>query len=226
MIDYLPEPLLPRVLEPEVMDDWQEAMAYDQMDFAVIDRDFALTALNLAPQAIQVLDIGTGTAKIPIIMGQEQPNYQLLGVDLAESMLTIGRHNIAAAGLTDRIQLILADGKSLPNNNQSFDLIISNSLVHHIPDPIDLFQEIARLVKPQGAVLIRDLLRPPSRTEIDRLVVEAGSYDKRQTQLFRDSLHAALTLAEVQILVDKVGLSRARIYQSSERHWTVAVAAG
>jgi ubiquinone/menaquinone biosynthesis C-methylase UbiE len=226
MIDYLPEPLLPRVLEPEVMDDWQEAMAYDQMDFAVIDRDFALTALNLAPQAIQVLDIGTGTAKIPIIMGQEQPNYQLLGVDLAESMLTIGRHNIAAAGLTDRIQLILADGKSLPNNNQSFDLIISNSLVHHIPDPIDLFQEIARLVKPQGAVLIRDLLRPPSRTEIDRLVVEAGSYDKRQTQLFRDSLHAALTLMEVQILVDKVGLSRARIYQSSERHWTVAVAAG
>jgi hypothetical protein len=74
-------------------------------------------------------------------------------------------------------------------------------------------------------VLIRDLIRPSSLAEIDRIISEAGSYDQRQTQLFRDSLQAALTLSEVQELVDLAGLSRAKVYQSSDRHWTVAVAA-
>jgi hypothetical protein len=81
------------------------------------------------------------------------------------------------------------------------------------------------LVHPQGAVLIRDLIRPSSLAEIDHIINAAGSFDQRQTQLFRDSLHAALTLSEVQELVDLAELSRAKVYQSSDRHWTVAVAA-
>ncbi len=228
MLNFPSGQLLQRVLEPEVMDDWSESVAYDQMDFAAIDRDFALTAISLLPlnsQVSQVLDIGTGTAKIPIILCQERSHYQVIAVDLAESMLTIGQQNILAAGLAPRIELALADGKSLPYPQQSFDLVISNSLAHHIPEPIDLFREITRLVHPQGAVLIRDLIRPPSLAEIDRIIRAAGSYDQRQTQLFRDSLHAALTLSEVQELVDLAELSRAKVYQSSDRHWTVAVSA-
>jgi hypothetical protein len=79
-------------------------------------------------------------------------------------------------------------------------------------------------VSAHGAVLIRDLLRPRSLSEIDRIVTATGNYDERQTQLFRDSLHAALTLPEVQDLVEQAGLSRARVYQSSNRHWTVSMA--
>lgn len=216
---------LARILEPEVMDDWQEAIAYDAMDFLAADRDFALTAIQLYPQAVRVLDIGTGTAKIPIVLCQEQVNYRVLGVDLAESMLAVGRRNVEAAGLAARIELTLADAKNLPYPAGAFDLVVSNSLVHHIPEPIDLLREVARLVKPAGAVLIRDLLRPQSLAEIDRIVAQAGNYNRHQTQLFRDSLHAALTLAEVQDLVVAAGLARAHVYQSSERHWTVAIGA-
>jgi ubiquinone/menaquinone biosynthesis C-methylase UbiE len=228
MLNFPSGQLLQRILEPEIMDDWSESVAYDQMDFAAIDRDFARSAISLIQfnsQAHRILDIGTGTAKIPIILCQERSNYQVLAVDLAESMLTIGQQNIAAAGLTARIELVLADGKSLPYQQQSFDSVISNSLAHHIPEPIDLFREIARLVHRQGAVLIRDLIRPSSLAEIDQIISAAGSFDQRQTQLFRDSLQAALTLSEVQELVDLAELSRAKVYQSSDRHWTVAVTA-
>jgi ubiquinone/menaquinone biosynthesis C-methylase UbiE len=215
--------MLDRVLEPEVMDNWQEATAYDAMDFSAINRDFALTAIDLHPQAVRVLDIGTGTAQIPIILCQEKSCYQVLGVDMAQSMLTLGRRNIEAAGLLQQIQLELADGKSLPYPNWDFDMVISNSLVHHLPDPRSFFQQVARLVKPNGAVLIRDLLRPDSLAEIDHLVAAAGDYGPRQNQLFRDSLAAAFTLAEIQDLVLEAGMTDYQLSQTSDRHWTLAI---
>jgi ubiquinone/menaquinone biosynthesis C-methylase UbiE len=218
--------MLDRVLEPEVMDDWQEATAYDAMDFSAVNRDFALMAIDLHPQAVRVLDIGTGTAQIPIILCQEKSCYQVLGVDMAQSMLVLGRKNIEAAGLLQQIRLELADGKRLPYPNWDFDMVISNSLVHHLPDPLSFFQEVARLVKPNGAVLIRDLLRPASLAEIDRLVAEAGDYGLRQNQLFRDSLTAAFTLAEIQDLVTAAGITDYHLSQTSERHWTLAIRGG
>ncbi len=218
--------MLDRVLEPELMDNWQEATAYDAMDFSAVNRDFALTAIGLHPHAVRVLDIGTGTAQIPIILCQEKSCYQVLGVDMAQSMLVLGRRNIEAAGLLQQIRLELADGKNLPYPNWDFDMVISNSLVHHLPDPRSFFQQVARLVKPNGAVLIRDLLRPDSLVEIDRLVTAAGDYGPQQNQLFRDSLAAAFTLAEIQDLVAAVGLTNYQLSQTSERHWTLAISSG
>jgi ubiquinone/menaquinone biosynthesis C-methylase UbiE len=218
--------MLDRVLEPEIMDDWQEATAYDAMDFSAVNRDFALTAIDLHPHAVRVLDIGTGTAQIPIILCQEKSCYQVLGVDMAQSMLILGRRNIEAAGLLQQIRLELADGKKLPYPNWEFDLVISNSLVHHLPDPQSFFQEVARLVKPNGAVLIRDLLRPDSMAEIDLIVTEAGDYGPRQNQLFRDSLAAAFTLPEIQGLVSDAGMTDYQLSQTSNRHWTLAINGG
>jgi ubiquinone/menaquinone biosynthesis C-methylase UbiE len=216
--------MLDRVLEPEVMDDWQEATAYDAMDFSAVNRDFALTAISLHPQAVRVLDIGTGTAQIPIMLCQEKSCYQVLAIDMAQSMLVLGRKNIEAAGLLQQIRLELADGKRLPYPNWEFDLVISNSLVHHLPDPLSFFQEVSRLVKPNGAVLIRDLLRPNSTAEIDQIVAAAGDYGARQNQLFRDSLAAAFTLDEIQSLVTKAEMTGYQLTQTSDRHWTLAIA--
>jgi ubiquinone/menaquinone biosynthesis C-methylase UbiE len=217
--------MLQRVLEPEVMDSWPEATAYDAMDFAEVNSDFARTAIALNPTAVKVLDIGTGTARIPILLCQAQTCCRVLAVDLAQSMLVLGQRNVEEAGLEQRIRLELADGKGLPYPNMDFDLVISNSLVHHLPEPIDLFRQIARLVTPRGAVLIRDLLRPESMEEIDRILAAAGDFGPHQNQLFRDSLHAALTLAEVTELVELAGLNRGKLYQSSDRHWTLAIPA-
>jgi ubiquinone/menaquinone biosynthesis C-methylase UbiE len=211
-----------RILEPEVMDTWLEATAYDAMDFESVNTAFATDAIDLDPHAIKILDVGTGTARIPILMCQQRSQYLITGIDLAQSMLIIGQRNVEEAGLNQRIRLERVDSKRMPYPDLEFDMIVSNSLVHHIPDPLSLFQEIKRLVRPGGAILIRDLIRPDNDTIVNDLVVKIGEgYDAHQQQLFRDSLNAALTLTEVQDLIDRVGLAQVKLSQSSELHWTI-----
>ncbi len=212
-----------RILEPEVMDTWLEATAYDAMDFGAVNTAFATDAIELDPHAIKILDIGTGTARIPILMCQQRPQYLITGVDLAQSMSIVGQRNIEAAGLNQRIRLELVDAKRMPYPDLEFDMLISNSLVHHLPDPLSFFQEIKRLVRSGGAILIRDLIRPENDEVVTSLVAKfGGEYDAHQQQLFHDSLKAALTLAEVQELIDRVGLAQVKLTQSSDLHWTIA----
>jgi ubiquinone/menaquinone biosynthesis C-methylase UbiE len=212
-----------RILEPEVMDTWLETTAYDAMDFVAVNTAFATDAIELDPHAIKILDIGTGTARIPILMCQQRPQYLITAIDLAQSMSIVGQRNIDEAGLNQRIRLELVDAKRMPYPDLEFDMLISNSLVHHLPEPLSFFQEIKRLVRPGGAMLIRDLIRPTSDAIVDQLVVKfGGEYDAHQQQLFSDSLKAALTLAEVQALIDRVGLGQVKLTQSSDLHWTIA----
>ena len=204
------------------MDTWLEATAYDAMDFESVNTGFATDAIDLDPYAIKILDVGTGTARIPILMCQQRPQYLITGIDLAQSMLIIGQRNVAEAGLNQRIRLERVDSKRMPYPDLEFDMIVSNSLVHHIPDPLSFFQEIKRLVRPGGAILIRDLIRPESEDIVNELVAKIGEeYDTHQQQLFRDSLKAALTLVEVQELIDRAGLAQVKLTQSSALHWTI-----
>lgn len=211
-----------RILEPEVMDTEEEAIEYDAMDFAEVNTAFAQLAISLAPFQAKVLDAGTGTARIPILICQQRPEWEIIAIDLAKSMLEIGAKNVKQAGLEKQIELELTDAKQMPYPTHYFDAIISNSLVHHLPKPLAFFQEIKRVLKPDGAILIRDLIRPSSKEIIRKLVDDIGAdYDEHQKKLFFDSLQAALTLDEVRELVTKTGLQKVNIYQSSDRHWTI-----
>jgi ubiquinone/menaquinone biosynthesis C-methylase UbiE len=214
--------IVDRILEPEVMDTWLEATAYDAMDFVAVNTAFAEDAIALDPDAVKVLDAGTGTARIPILMCQRRPQYLITAVDLAQSMLIVGQRNVEYAELAQRIRLERVDTKRMAYPDLEFDLVISNSLVHHLPDPLSFFQEVKRLVRPGGAILIRDLIRPDSDEIVNDLVDKIGAgYDAHQQQLFRDSLKAALTLAEVQDAIDQIGLGGVKLTQSSELHWSI-----
>jgi ubiquinone/menaquinone biosynthesis C-methylase UbiE len=113
---------------------------------------------------------------------------------------------------------LVGDAKRLPFRDASVDLVISNSLIHHIPDPGRVFREVARIGR---AILIRDLVRPESESEVDALVKRYGrGWSGLQQQLFADSLHAALTLSEVRELLDRSGLASASLKQITDRHWS------
>ena len=77
------------------------------------------------------------------------------------------------------------------------------------------------MVKPDGAILVRDLLRPASMDDAWATVKRVAAGDsKRQQQLFFDSLCAALTVVEVRALVREAGLDDLRVEMVSDRHWT------
>jgi ubiquinone/menaquinone biosynthesis C-methylase UbiE len=211
-----------RVLEPEVMDTLEEAVDYDAMDFTEVNTAFAKQAVELGSESASiVLDAGTGTARIPIIICQMCQEWQVIGIDLAENMLQLGRKNIEAAKLEKQIKLEIVDTKQLPYMNGYFDMVMSNALVHHLPDPLPFFLEIKRVVKPNGAVFVRDLIRPVDETTMNAIVDRIGTeYNEHQKMLFRDSLHAAFSIDEVKALIEKSGLEDIKIYQSSDLHWT------
>ena len=211
-----------RILEPEVMDTEAEALEYDAMDFLSINTVFAQQALALGPMVGNILDAGTGTARIPILIAQLRPEWQIVAIDLAQSMLAIAERNVIAAGLEKQIRLEFVDAKHLPYADHCFDGVISNSLLHHLPRPQIFLQEVKRVLKPQGFLLLRDLLRPDTPEQLDQIVNQIGpDYSDRQTQLFRDSLQAALTLPEIENLAQTLALSDLKIYQSSDRHWII-----
>jgi ubiquinone/menaquinone biosynthesis C-methylase UbiE len=224
-----------RILEPEVMDTWEESIAYDAMDFTDINTAFANNAIALlaTTHPILVLDAGTGPGRIPVIMAQMRPKWKFVAVDLAESMLQIAQQNLQKVNqatnqtanqqtnLQERISFELVDVKNLPYEDGQFDLIVSNSLIHHLPEPSTFFQQLKRVLKPNGGIFIRDLLRPSSMEILNALVDSIGwEYDSPQKQLFRDSLHAALTIDEVKNFIEQAGLENVDIYQNSDRHWT------
>lgn len=213
-----------RTLEPEVMDTVEDAEEYDAMDFCETDTRFADRAAELLGRThgARALDIGTGTAKIPILFLRRSPDNRVLAVDMAEQMLRVAERNVAAAGFAGSCSLAKMDAKALDAADDSFDLVMSNSIAHHLPEPLALFREIARVAGSRGAVLVRDLLRPESQEAAWAIVnrIAAGDSD-RQRQLFFDSLCAALTLDEVRAMVQEAGLLGATVTQSSDRHWSV-----
>ncbi len=215
---------LPRILEPEVMDSWEEAVEYDAMDFTEVNTAFAESVIELGPNcAANILDVGTGTARIPLLIASRCPQWRIWGIDLAKNMLQLGLQHVKNAGLEQQIFLETVDAKKMPYPDGQFQMVVSNSLVHHLPDPLPFFREVARVLQPQGTILIRDLIRPTDVETMDALVASIGTeYDEQQKKLFRDSLNAALTLDEVHDLIKQANLSNVKVYQSSDRHWTAA----
>ena len=211
-----------RILEPEVMDTIEEARAYDDMDFLEVNTAFVNRLIDLGISDGHFLDLGTGTARIPIILAKRVPNVQITAIDLSSNMLNIGQKHVNQAELTNRILLEKADAKNLPYTNQSFDGVFSNSIIHHIPDPSSVILEIKRVLKPQGLLYIQDLLRLESTTAIEKIV---DTYAKDETQyqrkLFRDSLFAALTVDEVETIIKKTEVTNTKIAQISDRHWSI-----
>lgn len=216
--------MVQRVLEPEVMDSEEEAIAYDAMDFREVNQAFADGAVALNPGPAKVLDLGTGTARIPILMAKQRPQWQITAVDLAPSMLAIAEKHLQREGLTAQITLALVDSKQLPYGDRTFDLVVSNSLIHHLSDPLPCLGEIRRILKPGGQCFLRDLFRPTTEGELQEKVAAVADHcDRHQQQLFADSLRAAFTVAEISDLLKTAGFMpgpHLRVYQSSSLHWT------
>jgi ubiquinone/menaquinone biosynthesis C-methylase UbiE len=222
--------MIPRILEPELMDSAEDAHEYDSMDHAAVNAQFVtdlLVALGAwgralaSPQLITVLDLGAGTAQIPIELARRESRARITAVDAAESMLALASKNIAAAGLGDRIELVLADAKQLPFDDASFEVVISNSIIHHIPEPRVVLKEAVRVAAPGSLLFHRDLARPRDERALAHLVqTYAGDANEYQQKLFADSLRAALTLEEMQKLVESFDFAPNTVRRTSDRHWT------
>ncbi|MCA9061103.1 MAG: class I SAM-dependent methyltransferase [Planctomycetaceae bacterium] len=225
---------IPRTLEPEVMDTRQEAVDYDSMDHSHVNHAFVqdllefLNACRISASGLKFLDLGTGSALIPICLLQQRPGIgRVFAADLSREMLVLAQQHLAGHRFGAEILPVCCDAKRLPVPTTAVDVVISNSIVHHIPEPRDVFTEIRRCVSAGGAVFLRDLLRPDSVDAVESIVqLYSGQENHDQQQLFRQSLHAALTVDEVRQLAEETGFAGANVRQTTDRHWTMTWCAG
>ncbi len=211
-----------RILEQEVMDTAETAEAYDAMEHSEVDNAFVERVLALGAKTGHFLDVGTGPAQIPILLAQQCPDIRITAIELSKEMLKIAKRHVVTAGLAERITLEHVDAKALPHPDNTFDGLISNSIVHHIHDSLRALKEMSRVVKPGGLVLIRDLIRPETpeaaQAFVDKYAAEDTPY---QQKLFYDSFLAAFTIAEVNEMLGQMELAGAVVVQSTDRHWSV-----
>ncbi|KAA5540511.1 class I SAM-dependent methyltransferase [Roseiconus nitratireducens] len=214
---------LPRTLETEVMDSEQEVQEYMEMDHLEVNTAFVDDLVRGGKVGPRVLDLGCGTAQIPILLCQRLSDVEVMGVDMSIEMLEAAKIEIELGGATGRIQLEHADCKQLTEfQSGSADSVISNTLLHHLAEPVDALRQAVRLMNDQGRLFIRDLVRPETAEDVERLVnLHAGQESEYAQQLLRQSLHAALTLQEMRQAAQSVGIPADAVAMTSDRHCTI-----
>ena len=220
--------MIPRTLEPEVMDTAVEASDYNGMDHSAVNRAFVADFLQTVDdpdfdaRSPRILDVGTGTALIPIELCRQTARCRVTAVDLSAEMLHIARQNVAQSRMAGRIDTRHIDAKQLSYEDSCFDAVISNSIVHHIPRPILALAEMLRVLRPGGLLFVRDLLRPNDVETVEHLVrTYAAGENAHQQQMFRDSLHAALMVEDVREMLVELDRSPEWVTQTTDRHWTI-----
>lgn len=211
-----------RLLEPELIDTREEAELYDQMDHEAVNRQFVDDLLAEGDLGSDVVDLGTGTALIPIELCRRVTNVRVMAIDASAEMLDLANRRLELESLKGRIELVQADCKRLAGFEPAIaDTVICNSLIHHLPDPVLAVAAAKRLLKPGGRLFVRDLFRPSTAAAVESLVAaHAASEPEAARQMLRDSLFAALTLDEARKMFADCGFDPADLRMTSDRHWT------
>ena len=214
---------LARTLEPESMDTFDEAVTYLEMDHSQVNRRFVDDLFAAGATGPRVIDLGCGPAVLSIEIASRDKAIEVIAVDLSAEMLDLAKQEIDFAGMLYQISLHQADAKSMTvYEDEIADTVISNSLIHHLEQPIDAIATSMRLVKSGGRVFIRDLMRPESESAVESLVqLHAGGENEVAQQLLRQSLHAALTLEEIGQAIEECGMDAECVRATSDRHWTI-----
>jgi len=214
-----------RILETELMEDEVNVAAYAAADFDVANSLFVTLLLRCASNAsarARVVDLGCGPGDIAVRLAQAQPGWQIDAVDGSPVMLRYARRALDRADLHGRVRLVQARLPSPALERAAYDVIVSNSLLHHLPDPVALWRWLRRLAKPSADVLMMDLCRPASREQA-RALVETNS--PHEPEVLKDdfvrSLLAAHTVAEVRQQLAAAGLDELVVEQVSDLHLVV-----
>lgn len=212
-----------RIPEPELMDDPKQAEAYARADFEAENQGFIERFKEYFSEFSQgtVLDLGCGPGDIPIRFAKFYPACQVIGIDASAPMIRLGEQAVKEAGLSDRITLRCERYEEVAGARIA-DAVISNSLLHHLPNPLQFWQKIRQLVKPGAPVLVMDLLRPDSPEAAQAIV---DQYATNEPDILRrdfyNSLLAAFTEDEIGSQLARMNLTRLLIDVPDDRHWVV-----
>ena len=118
--------------------------------------------LDRAGGVARVLDVASGTGDLAMAVARRYPAATVMGVDSSREMTAIGRNKVARSGFGDRVELREGDALNLAFPDRSFDAVTIGFGIRNIPDRRRALTEMARVVRPGGAVAVLELGEPPA----------------------------------------------------------------
>jgi ubiquinone/menaquinone biosynthesis C-methylase UbiE len=162
-----------------VASDW-DTMRLAYYDERVIEK---ITDVSNLMEGITVADVGTGTGFVAA--GVAPRVRSVVALDNSPAMLGVARENIEALRIGN-VELLLGEIMALPLFSDSVDAAFANMVLHHAEDPEVMLREMARVVRPGGAVVITDEVEHPyAWMREEHADVWLGFRQKQVEELFR-----------------------------------------
>jgi len=213
---------LPRKPEPEVMDSAEEAEVYAssaaERYLDAIDNTLVEMVARLGFVSGRLLDLGCGPGNIALKLAKRFPEILVVGVDYAASMVRMAASSAATQGLSARTTFLSGDAKKIPFADQTFDMVLSNSVLHHLANPVAMLDEMRRVMKPHGLALLRDLRRPGRLMFSWHVRWYGRHYSGLMKKLYTDSVRASYTGRELARMLHDSRLAAAQVYYHERTH--------
>jgi trans-aconitate methyltransferase len=206
--------------EPELMEDEDQVIAYAKADFEIPHSQF-IERLKIVIGNPDfdgfALDLGCGPGDICRRFAEAYPYSLTHAVDGSKAMINAGQLSLSPL-LQKRIHFILGRLPNVMLPQPHYEIIYSNSLLHHLHDPLTMWQVIKNYSRPGTWVVIMDLFRPDS-IKTAQIMVDTYACNEPLIlkQDFYNSLLAAFTIKEIHQQIEDAGLPL-DIEQISNRH--------
>ncbi|MEW5717923.1 MAG: class I SAM-dependent methyltransferase [Chloroflexota bacterium] len=185
--------------------------AYDQMQRRLRDRGWIETNELIKFGITQgcALEVGPGPGYLGLEWLKRTPGTTLKGLDISPDMIALAERNARAYGLADRVEYVHSGGDQMPFDNDIFDAVFTNGSLHEWAEPQKTFNEIWRVLKPGGRVLVSDLRR--DMFALVRWFLWNNIEPREMRPGFTTSLKAAYTPDELEGLIKGTKLEQCQV---------------
>ena len=179
-----------------------------------LEDEFAARAQGLGIESGIVLDVGTRVGLIALKIVWHNENLVAMGLDTSGTLVERARETATAWNLNERAVFQVGDPRSMRFKNGYFDMVVSDCSLHRFDNVVEVLREAGRVLKPKGAILIRDYSRPSRLRMIGKIQEHTKRLGDAMRPQLEQAIQAAYTPEEIRQAIAEAGLTAVRVDDS------------